>query len=109
MSLPRLRFDSALVVGDIALRCPCSGGDRKSTRLNSSHRTSSYAVFCLKKKTEGVDHDTEGPQRLRPRQGESNDAPLAGVISVHRRDTTRWPGCASVQTGYRVVMVDRRR
>src|SRR5437867_3656812 len=24
--------------------------DRKSTRLNSSHRTSSYAVFCLKKK-----------------------------------------------------------
>src|SRR5207248_3896953 len=23
-------------------------GDRKSTRLNSSHRTISYAVFCLK-------------------------------------------------------------
>src|SRR5438094_2020783 len=33
----------------------CRGGDqhvsdRKSTRLNSSHRTISYAVFCLKKK-----------------------------------------------------------
>src|SRR5207248_7156264 len=27
------------------------GTDRKSTRLNSSHRTISYAVFCLKKKT----------------------------------------------------------
>src|SRR5437867_12981045 len=27
------------------------GRDRKSTRLNSSHRTISYAVFCLKKKT----------------------------------------------------------
>src|SRR5207248_11141751 len=27
-----------------------SSGDRKSTRLNSSHRTISYAVFCLKKK-----------------------------------------------------------
>src|SRR5207248_8369311 len=27
-----------------------SGADRKSTRLNSSHRTISYAVFCLKKK-----------------------------------------------------------
>src|SRR5207248_10593491 len=27
-----------------------SRGDRKSTRLNSSHRTISYAVFCLKKK-----------------------------------------------------------
>src|SRR5437867_8416103 len=25
--------------------------DRKSTRLNSSHRTISYAVFCMKKKT----------------------------------------------------------
>src|SRR6266516_6500458 len=25
------------------------GRDRKSTRLNSSHRTTSYAVFCLKK------------------------------------------------------------
>src|SRR5437762_8247130 len=27
------------------------GTDRKSTRLNSSHRCISYAVFCLKKKT----------------------------------------------------------
>src|SRR5437879_10575060 len=27
-------------------------GDRKSTRLNSSHRCISYAVFCLKKKNE---------------------------------------------------------
>src|SRR3712207_8705284 len=27
-------------------------GDRKSTRLNSSHANISYAVFCLKKKTE---------------------------------------------------------
>src|SRR5690625_6496030 len=26
-----------------------SGGDRKSTRLNSSHVAISYAVFCLKK------------------------------------------------------------
>src|SRR5438309_8457343 len=30
------------------LRVP---GDRKSTRLNSSHSSISYAVFCLKKKT----------------------------------------------------------
>src|SRR3712207_8547992 len=28
-----------------------AGGDRKSTRLNSSHANISYAVFCLKKKT----------------------------------------------------------
>src|SRR5437879_7898906 len=29
-------------------------GDRKSTRLNSSHRCISYAVFCLKKKKEQI-------------------------------------------------------
>src|SRR5437773_8004466 len=28
----------------------CTAPDRKSTRLNSSHITISYAVFCLKKK-----------------------------------------------------------
>src|SRR3712207_6893231 len=28
------------------------GEDRKSTRLNSSHANISYAVFCLKKKTQ---------------------------------------------------------
>src|SRR3989440_1535736 len=30
-------------------------GDRKSTRLNSSHDQISYAVFCLKKKIFGND------------------------------------------------------
>src|SRR2546430_11429709 len=30
--------------------CNASRGDRKSTRLNSSHSQISYAVFCLKKK-----------------------------------------------------------
>src|SRR3712207_9470393 len=29
---------------------PHEAGDRKSTRLNSSHANISYAVFCLKKK-----------------------------------------------------------
>src|SRR5207248_10152404 len=32
------------------LEHPATTLDRKSTRLNSSHRTTSYAVFCLKKK-----------------------------------------------------------
>src|SRR5438034_3441538 len=31
------------------------GGDRKSTRLNSSHTVISYAVFCLKKKKRNDD------------------------------------------------------
>src|SRR5437879_10165046 len=30
--------------------------DRKSTRLNSSHRCISYAVFCLKKKSTCMKH-----------------------------------------------------
>src|SRR3712207_7363640 len=29
-------------------------GDRKSTRLNSSHANISYAVFCLKKKKSNI-------------------------------------------------------
>src|SRR5437764_8859010 len=35
--------------------------DRKSTRLNSSHRCISYAVFCLKKKNEQLDKSTVLP------------------------------------------------
>src|SRR5688572_32536069 len=35
--------------------CPCPG-DRKSTRLNSSHSQISYAVFCLKKKKNHTHH-----------------------------------------------------
>ena len=30
--------------------------DRKSTRLNSSHKPISYAVFCLKKKKQNSNH-----------------------------------------------------
>src|SRR5687768_18297697 len=33
--------------------------DRKSTRLNSSHGYSSYAVFCLKKKNSATDNKLE--------------------------------------------------
>src|SRR5258708_24601881 len=36
-----------------------STGDRKSTRLNSSHQIISYAVFCLKKKNNRK-HSTAG-------------------------------------------------
>src|SRR5687768_17921835 len=55
---PPVRFLRVLVAG-VPPRCgepqrdPCfvgRAGDRKSTRLNSSHGYISYAVFCLKKK-----------------------------------------------------------
>src|SRR5688572_31371358 len=46
-------------------------GDRKSTRLNSSHSQISYAVFCLKKKKKKTNHVTPIPpfrlRRHRPR------------------------------------------
>src|SRR5688572_31751997 len=35
-----------------------TSGDRKSTRLNSSHSQISYAVFCLKKKKKNINEDT---------------------------------------------------
>src|SRR4051812_49762599 len=42
-------------------RRPCRR-DRKSTRLNSSHMSISYAVFCLKKKKQ--DNDKTEPVQL---------------------------------------------
>src|SRR5690606_39429073 len=39
-----------LVAGHALAMVGAVGIDRKSTRLNSSHVKSSYAVFCLKKK-----------------------------------------------------------
>src|ERR1017187_10735849 len=38
--------------------------DRKSTRLNSSHRCISYAVFCLKKKKKKTTQDTVTRKRV---------------------------------------------
>src|SRR2546421_8825540 len=49
--LPRetiLSFEEIAALADLFTEL----GDRKSTRLNSSHDQISYAVFCLKKKNE---------------------------------------------------------
>src|SRR5690606_41665337 len=51
------RWRAACGVGSTAER------DRKSTRLNSSHVKISYAVFCLKKKTQKRRQD--GDRRIR--------------------------------------------
>src|SRR2546427_1117018 len=40
-------------------------GDRKSTRLNSSHSQISYAVFCLKKKKKKRDSRARGNLKIR--------------------------------------------
>src|SRR3712207_8223632 len=44
---PQQRIEA---VGDVGRPVARADGDRKSTRLNSSHANISYAVFCLKKK-----------------------------------------------------------
>src|SRR5690606_41410360 len=47
----RLNQSDALCRSSLVTRRTCTGrrtGDRKSTRLNSSHVKISYAVFCLK-------------------------------------------------------------
>src|SRR5712664_4672835 len=43
-------------------------GDRKSTRLNSSHDQNSYAVFCLKKKKQDEDKKTTEREKQYERQ-----------------------------------------
>src|SRR5438876_2799746 len=53
-------------------------GDRKSTRLNSSHPSISYAVFCLKKKKAAVQLQIPRQQRTRGR--------LAGGVRWHDED-----------------------
>ena len=48
--LPVLPLRDIVVFPDMVAPLFVGREDRKSTRLNSSHRCISYAVFCLKKK-----------------------------------------------------------
>src|SRR5690242_14374545 len=56
-------------VGQREERATPTRRDRKSTRLNSSHMSISYAVFCLKKKKTRERHlsDTKGGQTAKQR------------------------------------------
>src|SRR6202042_2509355 len=54
---------------------PPANADRKSTRLNSSHMSISYAVFCLKKKKTAV--------------GVSSDLTGGGVATQHHTRAAR--------------------
>src|SRR5215204_7470447 len=47
--------------------------DRKSTRLNSSHTVSSYAVFCLKKKREQQNRVVHPNKLNKPKKKEQNN------------------------------------
>src|SRR5437763_6180946 len=54
-------------------RAAPEAADRKSTRLNSSHRCISYAVFCLKKKRDREERPGQ-VQNLVKRLGDTDDA-----------------------------------
>src|SRR5215216_7166448 len=57
---PHVLHQDRRVLGQRAQAVAGEQQDRKSTRLNSSHQIISYAVFCLKKKSEPdlqVQHD----------------------------------------------------
>src|SRR2546430_7684566 len=64
-TLFRSRLDHPVLVGDFAGGIEAVAlddrGDRKSTRLNSSHSQISYAVFCLKKKKSAADRHHQFP------------------------------------------------
>src|SRR5438270_2419526 len=51
---PRLEEDASRVTNERCELLRSREGDRKSTRLNSSHSQISYAVFCLKKKKKKI-------------------------------------------------------
>src|ERR1039457_5887318 len=60
--------------------CLLLRGDRKSTRLNSSHLVISYAVFCLKKKI------------IAAEKMQANRARIARQRTGQRRDGCQMPG-----------------
>src|SRR2546428_1183567 len=55
-------------------------GDRKSTRLNSSHDQISYAVFCLKKKNEDRSGGPDEPSALLHRARAYLRAPVSYIL-----------------------------
>src|SRR5277367_5004558 len=67
--------------------------DRKSTRLNSSHSTISYAVFCLKKKSNN--YQTSHPLIIDSRPGEVQGTSL-GAVFPDSADRS-WPVSAPFQ------------
>src|SRR5437764_11373346 len=60
----------------------CHTRDRKSTRLNSSHRCISYAVFCLKKKR--IVPNADGGEALRATGEQHVDRDVSAALRLER-------------------------
>src|SRR6516162_9979057 len=63
---------------------PLSAEDRKSTRLNSSHLVSSYAVFCLNNKSVLVEPRDRAPSPGHRRAGPAFSFHVAGKALDNR-------------------------
>src|SRR5438094_442616 len=62
--------------------------DRKSTRLNSSHRTISYAVFCLKKTTNHASRHETRESELRGTEAKALRSIPRLSLASHTTDAT---------------------
>src|SRR5437762_6831519 len=76
-----------LIFSCTSSRCHLSLGDRKSTRLNSSHRCISYAVFCLKKKFQHLEKAI--PTDLLPLPKLIQVAAIAKPLPLHKANTLK--------------------
>src|SRR5437867_5022060 len=76
--------------------------DRKSTRLNSSHRTISYAVFCLEKENRRARGRGRAVRRGARRGWGGRGRSLAGVpwgADCRGRSPGRWAAAGALATG----------
>src|SRR5579863_6503104 len=101
----RLQHSSESLSEFQACPAPASGRrDRKSTRLNSSHPSISYAVFCLKNKKTSAPH---APANLK--KPPSSPSPIPECASAIRRSLPR-PAASEdeCQSGFLFFLMIRR-
>src|SRR5437667_3418956 len=81
------RWTREQVAGFLDWTCPSSvrqALDRKSTRLNSSHITISYAVFCLKKKIDAARELAAAPRTDQAHNARRHVPPAVAAIARPR-------------------------
>src|SRR6266571_2223261 len=85
---------------------PPAARDRKSTRLNSSHMSISYAVFCLKKKNQQNERVIRAQASQRERPHDVGGIGDALAREVHRR-RDRLQGLARLGLAFFFLMIRR--
>src|SRR2546429_1824981 len=83
--------------------CLDAGGDRKSTRLNSSHGYISYAVFCFKKKDHGASRQSPGHFLAKCRAELNLHQNLAPARAVQARSLRAVTAALFLRTAFRMA------